>query len=198
MTPHLSLICHSTTRDLRAATFGGDDGLDPVGRTKAERLAGTLGKVDACWTSPALRCRETAEALGLDATVDDRLRDCDYGRWTGLKFQQVLLKEPRKLVRWMKDPSSAPHGGETVPEVIDRIAGWLREPSRAQGHTVAVTHAAVIRAAIVHVIEAGPKSFWRIDVLPLSLTDLRTNGRRWVFRSMAPMSANAPAEDAGA
>ena len=32
----------------------------------------------------------------------------------------------------------------------------------------------------------------------LSLTDLRTNGRRWVFRSMAPMSANAPAEDAGA
>ena len=63
---------------------------------------------------------------------------------------------------------------------------------------MAVTHAAVIRAAIVHVIEAGPKSFWRIDVLPLSLTDLRTNGRRWVFRSMAPMSANAPAEDAGA
>jgi len=193
MAPRVTLICHTTTRALRAATFGGDDPIDEVGKAKAERLAGTLRRVDQCWTSPALRARETAAALGLTATVDERLRDCDFGRWTGLKLSQVIVREPRKLISWMSNPSTAPHGGETIPQVMERVVAWIREPDRTKGHTVAITHASVIRAAIVHVIEAQLQSFWRIDVTPLSLTDLRTNGRRWVLRSMGPM---VPSEEA--
>jgi broad specificity phosphatase PhoE len=187
MTSRISLICHATTRALRSATFGGDESLDDVGRAQAQRLTGTLGRVDHCWTSPALRARETAQHLGLTAVVDQRLRDCDFGRWTGLRFSQVLLREPRKLVSWIKNPGSAPHNGESIAQVLERVAAWIAERGRDPGHTVAVTHAAVIRAAIVHVILAQLPSFWRIDVLPLSRTELRTNGRRWVLRSMGPI-----------
>jgi broad specificity phosphatase PhoE len=194
MVARITLVSHASTRDLRAATFGGDDGLDDIGRTQAERLVGSLGRVDQCWSSPALRARQTAEALGLTPQVDERLSECDFGRWSGLKFQQVLLREPRKLVSWMKNPASAPHGGETIPQVLARVTDWLREPDRQKGHTVAVTHASVIRAAIVYVIEAELRSFWRIDVSPLSKTDLRTNGRRWVLRSTGPMSAGEASE----
>ena len=186
MAPRITLVCHATTRDLRAATFGGDASVDEAGLAAAEQLNGVLGRVDQCWSSPALRARETAAALGLTPMVDDRLRDCDFGRWTGLRFQQVLLREPRKLVRWMKNPAAAPHGGESIPEVMARASAWMHEPERHKGHTVAVTHAAVIRAIIVQVIEAQLPSFWRIDVVPLSMTDLRTNGRRWVLRSISP------------
>lgn len=194
MTPRITLICHATTKALRAVTFGGDDPLDDIGRTKATRLAGALGKVDHCWVSPALRARETATALGLNAVVDERLRDCDYGRWTGQRFQQVLFKEPRKLVSWMKNPATAPHGGESIPELLARVAAWIVERGRDQGHTVAVTHSAVIRAAVIQVIEATLPSFWRIDVLPLSQTELRTNGRRWVLRAMGPVVTNKDAD----
>lgn len=187
MTPRITLICHATTRALRAAAFGGDDSLDEIGQEKAQSLAGSLGQVDRCWTSPALRARETATALGLTAVVDERLRDCDYGRWTGLRFQQVLLREPRKLVAWIRKPDSAPHGGESIPQLLQRVAAWMADRSREQGHTVAVTHSAVIRAAVVHVIQAQLPSFWRIDVLPLSQVELRTNGRRWVLRSIGPI-----------
>jgi broad specificity phosphatase PhoE len=187
MTPRITFICHATTRGLRTATFGGDDALDDAGKAAAERLAGSLGHVDRCWTSPALRARETAAALGLTAVVDERLRDCDFGRWTGLRFKQLLLREPRKLVSWIRDPSSAPHGGESIPQVLERVALWIGGCNREPGHTVAVTHSAVIRAAIVHVIQAQLPSFWRIDVLPLSQTELRTNGRRWVLRSLGPI-----------
>jgi broad specificity phosphatase PhoE len=193
MAPRLTLICHASTKALRAATFGGDDPIDDVGRAKAERLAGSIRRADQCWTSPALRARETAAALGLTAEVEDRLRDCDFGRWTGMKFTQVVVREPRKLASWISNPSSAPHGGESIPQVMERVAAWIREPGRDKIHTVAITHASVIRAAIVHVIEAQLQSFWRIDVAPLSLTDLRTNGRRWVLRSMGPMT---PSEEA--
>lgn len=195
MTPRITLICHATSRDLRAATFGGNDSLDDPGRAAAERLAGSVGPVDRCWTSPALRARETAAALGLKAAIEERLRDCDYGRWTGLRFQQVLLREPRKLVSWIRNPADAPHGGESIPQVIERVSAWLREISRLPGHTVAVTHAAVIRAAIVHVLQGQVPSFWRVDVLPLSQTDLRTNGRRWVLRSISPLQANRQTDE---
>jgi broad specificity phosphatase PhoE len=185
--PRVTLICHASTRALRAATFGGDDPIDDVGRARAERLAGSLRRMDHCLTSPALRARETAAALGLKATVDERLRDCDFGRWTGRKFTQVLVGEPIKLATWMSNPSSAPHGGESIEQLMGRVAAWMREPGRNKIHTVAITHASVIRAAIVYVIGAQLQSFWRIDVVPLSITDLRTNGRRWVLRSMGPM-----------
>ncbi len=187
MTPRITLICHATTRGLRTATFGGDDALDEAGKAAAQRLAGALGRVDRCWTSPARRARETAAALGLTAVADEQLRDCDFGRWTGLRFQQLLLKEPRKLVSWIRDPGSAPHGGESIPQVLERVAKWIAACGREPGHTVAVTHATVIRAAIVHVIQAQLPSFWRIDVLPLSQTQLRTNGRRWVLRTLGPI-----------
>jgi len=196
MGPRITLISHATTRALRAATFGGDDALDEVGTAQARSLAGSLGAVTRCWTSPARRAQETAAALSLNAVVDERLRECDYGRWTGLKFSQVLLREPRRLVKWMRDPSTAPHGGESIPQVLERVAAWLREQEREPGHTVAVTHSSVIRAAIVHVIQAQLPAFWRIDVTPLSKTELRTNGRRWVLRSIMPLALEAEAREA--
>jgi broad specificity phosphatase PhoE len=188
MVTRITLVCHATTRALRAATFGGDDAIDDVGRRNAERLRGRLKNVARCYVSPALRARETAEAMGLaDPSVDERLRDCDFGKWTGLKFNQVLVRQPHKLFRWIKDPASNPHGGETIPQVMERVSAWIADAGKQEGHTVAVTHAAVIRAAIVYVIQAQLPSFWRIDVVPLSATDLRTNGRRWVLRSTGPM-----------
>ena len=196
MGPRITLICHATTRALRAATFGGDDGLDDIGKRQAEALAGSLGRVDQCWTSPALRARETAALLGLNnAVAEPRLRECDFGRWNGLTFQKLLLKEPLKLASWIKNPSSAPHGGETIPQVMERVASWLQDRIREKGSFVAVTHASVVRAAIVHVIEAQLPSFWRIDVVPLSRTELRTNGRRWVLRSLAPLEKNEESRD---
>lgn len=185
MQPRITLIAQGTSKGLRSASFGSSDGLDDIGRHHARELADALPKVDRTYVSPGIAAGETAVALGLDAQVDDRLRDCHYGRWQQLRFQQVLLREPRKLMSWVKNPDTAPHGGESIPEVIARVAGWMKEHSRLDGHTVAVTHASVIRAAIVHVLDADTRSFWKVDVLPLAFADLRTNGRRWVLRSLS-------------
>jgi broad specificity phosphatase PhoE len=185
MQPRITLIAQGTSKGLRSASFGSTDGLDEIGRRQATALASVLPKADRVLVSPSPAAVETAAALGLDATVDDRLRDCDYGRWQNMKFNQIILREPRKLVSWIKSPETAPHGGETIPQVIARAAAWMRDHSRLDGHTVAITHSAVIRAAIVHVLESELRSFWKIDVVPLAFADLRTNGRRWVLRSLA-------------
>ena len=48
---------------------------------------------------------------------------------------------------------------------------------------VAVTHPAVIRAAIVIALDAPPKSFWRIDIAPVSRTVMHFRGHAWTLRS---------------
>jgi broad specificity phosphatase PhoE len=40
------------------------------------------------------------------------------------------------------------------------------------GHAIVVTHASVIRAAIVNVFQAPSSAFWRLDLEPLSFTSL--------------------------
>jgi broad specificity phosphatase PhoE len=55
---------------------------------------------------------------------------------------------------------------------------------------VAITHASVIRAAIVYALDAEPRSFWHINVAPLSLIGLSHHGR-WTLASMSSGKADA-------
>ena len=143
-----------------------------------------------CWTSPSLRTRQTAEALRLVATVEPVLRDCDYGRWTGRTFEDVQAQEPDAVAEWLHDPGAAPHGGEPFLDLMARVAGWLDAQGGTSGKVVAVTHAPVIRAAVVHALEALPRSFWHIDIAPLSVTTLSGNRGRWTLASIAPMQVD--------
>ncbi|MFM0730020.1 histidine phosphatase family protein [Paraburkholderia sediminicola] len=53
-------------------------------------------------------------------------------------------------------------------------------PSNTQ-NVVAVTHASVIRAAIVHALGASPAVFPRIEIAPLSMVELRRSRRGWTW-----------------
>jgi hypothetical protein len=45
------------------------------------------------------------------------------------------------------------------------------------GYTIAVTNPAVVRSAIVPILDAPASAFWPVDIPPLTLTDRRLNGR---------------------
>jgi broad specificity phosphatase PhoE len=79
----------------------------------------------------------------------------------------------------LRDPAAAPHGGESLLNLMRRIAHWLEEEKVTDRQSILVTHAAIIRAAIIHAIEAAPQAFWRIDIAPLSMTRLSGRDGRW-------------------
>ena len=179
MAARLDLIAHGASAATRAARFPDDEGLEAAAVELTEALAGRLGPYARVLTAPARAARETARALGLDAEVDPALRDCDYGRWRGLALKDVAEREPEGFAAWLGDPDAAPHGGESLLALTERVGLWLRVQSSGRGSTLAVTHAAVIRAAIVVAIEAEPRSFWRIGVGPLSIWRLSGHAGRW-------------------
>jgi broad specificity phosphatase PhoE len=83
---------------------------------------------------------------------------------------------------WMSYPEAAPHGGESLVDLRTRDAGWMDSESALGGHVIAVSHAAVIRAAVAHVLEAPLSSFWLSDIEPLAIVRMTSNGRRWSLR----------------
>lgn len=183
MTARLILICHASTEAVRRFAFPADEPLDERGTADAAALAGLLPGADRCWASPELRTRQTAEALQLKATIRSTLCDCDYGAWKGYSFSDVLAREPDAVSDWLHDPTAAPHGGESLASLMRRVAQWLDAENAMDHRAILITHASIIRAAIVRAIEAAPQSFWRIDIAPLSMTRLSGANGRWNLTS---------------
>ena len=183
MFARLTMIASGATLAARKGRFPGDEALEPLALERAGALAASLRRADRAWTSPALAARQTAEALGLDARVEPLLAEQDFARWAGKSFEEVQAGDPEGMAAWLSDPDAAPHGGESLAAVARRGAALMQRLVGESGHTIAVTHAVPIRAAMVHVLGAPLSSVWKIDIEPLSLTEFRSDGRRWVLHA---------------
>ena len=172
----LLLVRHASTEAVRSAAFGSDEPLDARGREAAARLR--LPRVDEVLVSPALRARETAACAGLEAS-GDAPAECDFGRWAGLSLREVAEREPDAVREWMTDPDAAPHGGESLTQLLARVSGWLAGQAVLDGTAVAITHGGVIKACVVVALAAPATAFWQVDVAPLSLTELHAHDTRW-------------------
>ena len=152
----LHLVRHGDTAQSSDGVFCGD--LDPPltekGLAQANKLANLTSKlgITAVYASPKLRARMTAkptlEAIRLDATFDEGLREIGYGSWEGRKESEIKVSDPENYQAWVADPAvHAPPGGESgyaiaarsVP-VVERI-----RMKHTSGHVLVVSHKATIR-----------------------------------------------------
>jgi len=180
----LTLLCHGATTTRREAAFPDDQPLAPGEAEKAAGLRPLLPDGVTVLVSPARAARQTAEALSLGHVVDPALRDLDHGRWAGRPIAEIERQEPENLRLWVSDPDAAPHGGELRTQLMARMAGWMDERIASGGRYLVITHPAVIRAIVLHVLGAPAASWSRIDVEHLGVTDIRSDGRRWTLRSI--------------
>ncbi|MEN9506458.1 MAG: hypothetical protein RI958_2384 [Actinomycetota bacterium] len=140
----------------------------------AERIA-QLPRVDAIYTSPLERARETAapigRAAGLKVQVDRGLLECDFGDWTGAELKKLM-----KLPEWssvQRAPSTFTFpGGESFTAMQSRMVGAIdrlraRHPG---GVVVCVSHADPIKAAVAHALGTHIDLFQRIVIGTCSIS----------------------------
>jgi probable phosphomutase (TIGR03848 family) len=182
------LLRHGRSTSNTAHTLAGrSDGvdLDDKGLEQAESVIGRLGDlpVKAIVRSPLLRCERTvaplAAALGLKATVDERLSEVDYGTWTGRKFGE-LVSEPLWAVVQQQPSAAVFPDGEGLAQVQARAVSAVREHDRTLAEEndgdvlwVACTHGDVIKAIIADALGTHLDSFQRITADPASMSVIR-------------------------
>lgn len=175
------LLSHAATAAMRRGAFPDNDPLDPRGiaATAAWDRRGQAMAAARVLRSPARCAQDTALALGLAASAEPALADLDYGRWRGLDLAEIAAREPASLAAWLADADAAPHGGESFGAALRRVGAWLDAIDDEDKAILAITHAAIVRAAIVHVLGAPSSALSRIEVAPLALVGLRRAGRGW-------------------
>ncbi|MFB0620065.1 bifunctional RNase H/acid phosphatase [Streptomyces sp. AGS-58] len=178
------LLRHGETPLTPQKRFSGSGGTDPslsgAGREQARRVAEALarrGTVQAVVASPLARTRETAAIvaarLGLDVTLEEGLRETDFGAWEGLTFGEVRDRYPDDLNAWLADPEAHPTGGgESFADTAIRIAAARDELVAAHaGRTVLlVTHVTPIKTLIRLALGAPAKSLFRMELSAASLS----------------------------
>ena len=154
--------------------------LADVGVQQAERAGeriAELTRVDAIYTSPMERARETAapigKAVGIRPKVMKGLIECDFGDWTGAELKQLM-----KLPEWrtvQKAPSTFRFpNGESFTEMQVRMVTTLDQlrEHHPGGVIVCVSHADTIKAAMAHALGTHLDLFQRIVISTCSISGI--------------------------
>ena len=184
----LTLICHAVTPLQKQGRFSDDEAVLMDWQGAALSLAGRYKKTHRLLCAPEARTRQTADLFGSDAVIEDALRDGDLGQWKG---QQIAQLDSEAVRAWLTQSASAPHGGESVDQLCARVGQWMKSLEAQPGHIVAITHPFVIRAALLHAMQFPVSMFYRIDVEPLSATELRFHNV-WRLRLETDMAKSTP------
>ena len=118
----------------------------------AQALANVLPRNAVLCTSPQQRCERLAHAIqglrpDLLYKLDVRLREMNFGQWEGQSWEAI---PKQALSAWTDDFWQHRFGGaESVAEVMTRVAKAWDEAASTGQPKVWVTHAGVIRAAML-------------------------------------------------
>ena len=175
----LLLIRHAHTDAAGKRLTGWSRGvhLNARGLQEAEALADRLEgiPVDAIYSSPLERCRETVAPLarrrGLSIAARKGLIEIDYGDWTGKTISQLRRTRLWRSVQHVPSTVRFP-AGESFLEVQARAVAELGRIAVAHpsGTVAVVTHADVVRLLIAHHAGMHPDHLQRLVVDPASVT----------------------------
>ena len=138
----------------------------------AARLQAGLPTGLPVWSSPLRRCRELAELLHPQPTIDARLAEMNFGDWEGRQWDEIPRTE---LDAWAADVVGyVPPGGESPRAVqqraLDFVAG-LTVPE-----AIVVTHAGVIRVLLARLRDIPPAEWPQLAFAYGSLTTVEIPG----------------------
>jgi len=141
------------------------------------------------YSSPLQRAASTAEAIacacGVRLRFDERWREMDVGRASGLTRYEMEKQFPDFCRRRMTDPiGTAWPGGESVEDLYTRVWAALcdavsRHPERT---IVVVSHGGPITSCLASALGLPLREKWRLSVDNCALSMLAATETGWALR----------------
>jgi probable phosphoglycerate mutase len=188
------LLRHGRTAYNAEARFQGqtDIPLDEVGLAQAKQVAETLaielaGGPVRVVSSDLSRASQTATAvaarLGVEVTLEPRLREIYAGQWEGLLREQIVARWPDEYAAWGRgDAEVKIGGGESRRDAGIRAAAAIDEAEQSMdgGTLICVSHGGSLRAGMFLLL--GTPSFpWNAleGLRNAHWAELRRGNRGW-------------------
>ena len=174
MSVKLFLIRHGQTLWNHEGKYQGNTDIDlnETGIRQAELASKYLNEVNFknIYSSPLKRAIDTAQIV--KGQRDNKIMMCNdlkeiaFGKWEGLRFDEINIKYRDDYQRWLDDPyNNAPTDGESFQSLTARVTKCIdkivrENDSEDNNDVMIVTHGGVIVSLIVNYLKIPPKR-WR-------------------------------------
>lgn len=172
------LVRHAQTDAIDTRLVGRTPGvhLSECGNAEVHRLRAQLvaTPLDAVYSSPLVRARETAEPIatshGLGVDIEEDLNEVDFGDWTGQTFTALAADQRWRIFNERRSSAFVPNG-ERPLDVQRRIVTLITRMAGRHGRGVItlVSHAEVIRSAILWFAGRSLDDFHQFPIGPASV-----------------------------
>ncbi len=192
-TTELWLVRHGRTEWAATGRHTGwtDIPLDEVGVAQAASLAGFLAtqSFDRVVTSPLARARDTCELAGFGerATVDDDLREWNYGDYEGRTKLDILAERPG----WVLWDDGVP-GGEQLHHVAGRADRFLAPLRTSSERVLCFAHGHLLRILTTRWLGLSPESARMFVLEPAATSVLGYERDQAVIRTWNRVADTAP------
>ena len=167
----LFLVRHGKTRWNSEGRYQGITNTDLTreGVQQAKLSATYLSKVQfsGIYSSPLGRAVETAEAfkkvLKKNYVIRENLKEVSFGKWEGLKFDEINEKYNSDYQNWLKDPySNPPTEGESFASLTKRALnelGIIFEENPDNSNILIISHGGLIVPLLVYWLKMPPEKW---------------------------------------
>ena len=186
MTTTVFLVRHGQTNSNISGYYMGwsDEDLDDTGYAQVRRLSSRLSDspIDAIYVSPLRRTCNTATILaephGLELKKRDDLIEIKLGDWQGRHIDEIKKRWPEDWLQSRTDPSKfTMPNGESFQQVSERAARAYDAILAANQDklVVIVTHEAVVKVLVTHILGTTNSVYRRFNADNASLSVIRIN-----------------------
>jgi alpha-ribazole phosphatase len=160
------VLCrHGRTEANAAGLLQGrlDPPLDATGEQQVRAAAAMVGTPDVLICSPLLRARQTAAGFGVEAQVDERWIELDYGDWEGRPLRDV---PDATWEQWRADPQFSAPRGESLAELDVRVRDACESivDIARNALVVVVSHVSPIKSAVAWALGVDVTVSWRCQL----------------------------------
>lgn len=166
---NIYLVRHPKTEAPDGVCYGNSDVLpgDDLLLETTEKVKRKLNgiTIDACYSSPLLRCRLLAEQLAgaKDVTINELLREIDFASWEMKPWNEIPAEHQKE---WGDDFINCKiHGGENFFDVQKRVVEfWKQIIKTTNKEIIVVSHAGLLRALLAYLLDASPQKIFAIEI----------------------------------
>ena len=189
MSTTVLLVRHGQTKSNITGYFMGwsNEDISDLGYAQVRSLSSRLAKfpIATIYTSPLKRAMNTARILAephkLELNVLDDLTEIGLGDWQGLHRDEISQKWPEIWRQSRIDPSVVTFpNGENFQQLTERAIRAFNRivADNTNRHTLAVTHDAVIRVLVAHVLGTSNSIYRHMEINNASLSVIRVEDDR--------------------
>lgn len=151
------MIRHGESEDNVEGVFGtynsslSEKGKEQIEKTRERLKDFNYSKV---YYSPFKRTIQTLEILQLDGKSDSRIGEYNFGKFSGMDFEEIEDQYPKEYDQWNKNKNEyIIEDGESLEIVYARVKDFLEEIIKEEESVVLVTHAGIIRLILCWVFD---------------------------------------------